>query len=263
MIYFAEGCLWVLRFMAGACLFSFLNVVIDRLPRGESVVKGRSHCMSCGHVLSAGELFPIFSFLALRGRCKSCGEKIPCRSLIIECLGGAAFVCCGVFYGTGAAGLLSLRALVIFVYLAVLMAVAVIDWDTQTIYDRFHIVILLLGAAAVWLFPAHGIIDHLIGAVCVSLPMFLLALVIPGAFGGGDVKLMAASGFLLGTKAIICAMFLGLLFGGVYCIALLAAKKIARKDQFAFGPFLAAGLTVAAFFGDGLVDGYLKLFFNV
>lgn len=262
MIYFVEGCLWFLRFMAGACLFSFLNVVIDRLPRGESVVKGRSHCMSCGHVLSAGELFPIFSFLALRGRCKSCGEKIPRRSLIIECLGGAAFVCCGVFYGTGAAGLISLRGLVIFAYLAVLMIIAVIDWDTQTIYDRFHLCILFLGLMALWCFPAHGLIDRLIGTVCVSLPMFLLALIISGAFGGGDIKLMAVSGFLLGTKAIICAMFFGLLFGGIYCVALLAAKKIKRKDQFAFGPFLAAGLTVAVFFGDWLVDGYLHLFFN-
>ena len=112
--------------------------------------------------------------------------------------------------------------------------VARIDWDTQIIYDRFHILILLLGVAALWLFPEHGMVDRLIGAVIISVPMLLLALIIPGAFGGGDIKLMAASGFFLG-------------------------KKLEKKDHFAFGPFLAFGLALAVFFGDQIVNWYLSL----
>lgn len=261
MILFLEMMLWVFRFAIGACIFSFLNVVIYRLPLGESVVRGRSHCTSCGHVLTAKELIPIFSFLFLRGRCANCGERISCRYLMVESTGGAAFVCCGAFYGIGQSGVISLRGLLVFAFLAVLMVIAMIDYDTQTIYDRFHVMIFFLGVAAIWLFPEHGLVSKGIGALIISVPMLILALVIPGAFGGGDIKLMAACGWLLGVKSILCAMFIGLLAGGLYCTILLAGKKIGRKEHFAFGPWLAIGLSVAAFFGDILADGYLSVFF--
>ena len=119
--------------------------------------------------------------------------------------------------------------------------------------------ILLLGVAALWLFPEHGMVDRLIGAVIISVPMLLLALIIPGAFGGGDIKLMAASGFFLGTGPVVCAMFFGLLTGGGYGAAMLLGKKLEKKDHFAFGPFLAFGLALAVFFGDQIVNWYLSL----
>ena len=90
--------------------------------------------------------------------------------------------------------------------------------------------------------------------------MLILALLIPGAFGGGDIKLMAASGLFLGTASIVCAMFFGLLTGGAYGSIMLKSGKLERKDQFAFGPFLAVGLTVAAFYGDQIVSWYLRFF---
>lgn len=261
MIRLLEMMLWVLRFMIGACIFSFLNVVIYRVPRGESVVSGRSHCTSCGHVLTAWELVPVFSYLFLRGRCARCRERISVRDLIVECTGGAAFVCCAAFYHIGRTGVISLRGLLVFAFLSVLMIVALIDYDTQTIYDWCHVIIFLLGAAALLLFPEHGLADRAAGMFIISVPMLLLALCIPGAFGGGDIKLMAASGWLLGVKAVVCAMFLGLFAGGTYCVFLLARGKIGRKDHFAFGPWLAFGLAVAVFCGDALVDAYLKLCF--
>ena len=176
-----------------------------------------------------------------------------------ECLGGLAFLCCCAWFGYGEAGLLSLRGLLAFAYLAILMAVAGIDWDTRIIYDRFHIAIMVLGAAALWLFPEHGFFDRLIGAAAVSLPMLVLTLCVEGAFGGGDIKLMAASGFLLGWKAIIAAMFLGLISGGLYCVWMLAKGRLSRKDRFAFGPFLAAGLAASFFFGDAAAQWYLSI----
>ena len=136
--------------------------------------------------------------------------------------------------------------------------IALIDWDTQLIYDRFHVMILLLGIGSIWLFPEHGIVNRLIGALIISVPMLVLALIIPGAFGGGDIKLMAASGLLLGTAATVCAMFFGLLTGGAYGAWMLKSGKLDKKDHFAFGPFLALGLAVAALWGDRIVAWYLR-----
>lgn len=254
-----EGILWGFRFILGACIFSFLNVVIYRLPRGESVVRGRSHCPDCGRVLTARELIPCVSYLIQGRKCLGCGGRISGRYFLVEALGGGLFVLCGLCYGCGEWGLLSLRAVVVFAYLAVLTVVALIDLDTRTIYDRFQIMILLLGVLALWLFPEHGLVDRLIGAAVIALPMVGLALLIEGAFGGGDIKLMAVSGFLLGWRAVVCAMFLGLVTAGGYCVVMLLRKKVERKDQVAFGPFLAFGLGTAAFVGDRLAGWYLSI----
>ena len=164
-----------------------------------------------------------------------------------------------ICYGCGNSGIISSRGAVIFVYLGILLAVSLIDWDTQMIYDRFHILILLLGIAALWLFPEHGIRDRIIGASVISIPMLLLSLAIPGAFGGGDMKLMAASGFFLGRAGIVCAMFFGLLTGGGYGAVMLAKKRLKGNDHFAFGPFLAFGLALSVFFGERIVSWYVSL----
>lgn len=258
MLYILEGILYVIRFFFGAAIFSFLEVVIDRLPREESVVKGRSHCTSCGRELTAGELIPCVSFLVLRGKCKGCGAKIPARDFWTELAGGAAFIGCGLLYGCGSSEIISLRGAVIFTYLGILLIVALIDWDTQIIYDRFHILILILAVISFVLFPEHGLADRLIGAVVISVPMLVLTLVIPGAFGGGDIKLMAVCGLFLGTAPIVCSMFFGIVTGGLYAAVMLKSGKLGKKDQFAFGPFLALGLAVAALWGDQIVAWYLK-----
>lgn len=95
----------------------------------------------------------------------------------------------------------------------------------------------------------HGPVDRLIGALVIAVPMLLLTLLIPGAFGGGDIKLMAVSGWFLGCAPVICAMFFGILTGGTYAGVMLATKKLGGKDHFAFGPFLAAGLMIGAVWG--------------
>ena len=257
LITLLQALLYILRFSFGACIFSFLNVVIYRLPTGESITRGRSHCPGCNRTLTPIELIPCLSYLLQNRRCRGCKMKISGRYFAVECFGGAAFLYCGAFFGYGEWGILSLRALLAFTYLGVLTVIAFIDWDTRIIYDRFHIIIILLGIAAVWLSPEHTLPDRLIGAVIVSLPMLGLALAIAGAFGGGDIKLMAASGWLLGWRAMIPAIFLGLITGGCYCIWMLARKKMTRKDHFAFGPFLALGLGAAFFYGDEILRWYL------
>ena len=245
--------LWLIRFLMGACVFSFLGVVAYRLPRGESFVKGRSYCPACGHTLSAVELVPVFSWLFLRGRCRHCGAKIGVQYLAVDALGGLAACLSAYCFGDSA------RALLAFAFCGVLLVVALMDIETLEILDRMHVIILALAVLSVFLFPETTLKNRLLGAVIVSIPMLLIALFVPGGFGGGDIKLMAASGLLLGAQGTVVAAFFGILTGGLYGVYLLATKKAKRGTQFAFGPFLCAGLTLAVFFGRALTGWYLGL----
>lgn len=258
MIYILKELLWALRFFTGACIFSFFYVVACRLPKGgRAAVHGRSPCDRCGRTPAVPEVIPIVGYIFQQGKCKGCGTAIPAGCFRAEVCGGAAFVGCGLCLGCGSTGLLSLRGAIMFCYLGILLMISLTDRETQIIYDRFHILILLLGILAVGSFPEHGLSDRLLGFFIIALPMLILAFFIPGAFGGGDIKLMAASGWLLGTRAIVCAMFFGLMAGGFYGFWMLKAGKLGRKDRFALGPFLAFGLTLAVFWGDLIVQWYL------
>ena len=230
-----ECLLGLIRFLLGAALFSFMNVVAWRLPRNMDPLKGRSICPRCGRTLDAPDLVPVFSWLFLRGRCRHCGAPIPARYLLVEVLGGVLALGCTRQYGAALAlpdGLFGMSW-------AALLALAV------------------CGVAGTALSPA-GWRGHIIGAVCVSVPMFLLCLAIDGAFGGGDIKLMAAAGLFLGWQNTLLAMFFGILGGGVYGMYLLAAKKADKKDHFAFGPFLCAGIVLAMLFGEPVLGWYCQ-----
>lgn len=142
-------------------------------------------------------------------------------------------------------------------YIIILLLAARTDYHTRMIYDKIHISILLLSIAQMILIPEYRIIDRLIGAMIIAGPMLILTIMIPGAFGGGDIKLMAVSGFFLGIKSIVCAMVLGIVAGSIYGIVMLGSRKISKKDCFAFGPFLAVGLIIATFAGNQIVSWYL------
>lgn len=255
-----ECLLDLIRFLLGAALFSFMNVVAWRLPRGMDPLQGRSHCPQCGHTLGAPDLVPVFSWLLLRGRCRHCGARIPVRYFLVEVLGGVLALGCTRRFGTALSltqGLfgMSWAALTALAVCGILLSVALIDAETQLIPDRLNLALAVCGVLGTLLSPA-GWLPHLIGAVCVSVPMLLLCLAIDGAFGGGDIKLMAAAGLFLGWQNTLLAMFLGILGGGLYGIWLLAAKKADKKDHFAFGPFLCAGIVIAMLLGEPILQWY-------
>ena len=250
MLYLLSALPWALCFLLGACFFSFLNVVVWRLPRREPVVRGRSHCPVCGRTLRFWELVPCLSFLALGGRCRSCGAGIPIRDFGVECLGGAAAVGCILRFG------LSPRAFLSFGVLWLLTAVALMDYDTMEIYDRFHAGLILCALLSLPLFPEVSLAGRAIGCLCVSLPMLALALAVPGGFGGGDIKLMFALGLLLGWKNTLLAAFLAILSGGCYAAVLLLRGRAGRKSQFAFGPFLCLGGAAALLYGGEILAWY-------
>lgn len=210
-----EIILWIIRFFFGAGIFSFLHIVIDKLTYGKSAICAKS--------------------------------KRIARYFLVELTGGVSMTGCAIVYGCGKMGVISLRGAVFFIYLGILFVIALVDWHIQMIYDRFHIMILILAVLDFILYPEMGIATKLTGMGIISVPMLVLALAIPGAFGGGDIKLMSVSGLLIGGASMICAMCIGIITGGAYVTLMLVRKRLNKTDQFAFGPFLAFGLATAIF----------------
>ncbi|MDD3796686.1 MAG: prepilin peptidase [Lachnospiraceae bacterium] len=244
--------LYLYVFIIGSCIFSYLNVLIYRVPRRIDFVKGRSFCPTCHHELRAKDLVPLFSWLFLRRRCRYCGEPISSRYFWVELLGGGMGCLSLARFG------LSWQMMVGFAFFAICAIISLVDWDTMEIPNGFVIAMLVVALVSIPVFPEISAAKRLIGLAVVSVPMLLLSLAIPGAFGGGDIKLMAAAGLLLGWKLTLVSMFLAVLTGG-YGIYLLAGKKKGRKDHFAFGPFLCIGMTAALLWGQALLDWYLRL----
>lgn len=186
--------------------------------------------------------------------------KIPVYSIykriFIGIVGAIAFGT--AWYGYG----LSIQLFLVIALDVLLLIITFVDLDAQIIPPKYNVCILLLGVIAIWLFPEVTFMQRVIGFFCISIPMQLVVMAVPGGFGGGDIKLMAAAGFLLGWKANVAAFFIGLILGGGYGIFALITKKRGRKEHFAFGPCLCIGIAIAMYcdFGSELLDLYLSSF---
>ncbi len=260
--------LGIFLFFLGSSVFSFLNVVIFRVPRKEEFIKTRSHCPGCGRTLTPLELIPVVSYICLGGKCRTCGSKIGLRDVLVELLGSGLCILSFWYYFQApveslAAGLLGdfygrfLAALTAFAFFSVLTVITFIDIDTMEILPGTVIAVAVLAVISYFTMPPVSILSRIIGALCVSLPMFLLTLVINGAFGGGDIKLMAAAGLFLGWKTTLVSTLLAFVFGALWAVWLLLSKKKGRKDHFAFGPFLCMGMAVGLLYGDAVIQWYL------
>lgn len=152
-----------------------------------------------------------------------------------------------------------LYSITLFAFFCILITISVIDWKTMEIPPTLNLAIFLLGIVSIFTMGEVGIFNRILGFFAVSLPLYLIVLVIPEGFGGGDIKLMAAAGFFMGWKTTLLSFMIALLLGGLYGAVLLILRKKGRKDHFAFGPFLCFGMICAIFFGKALVDWYLGL----
>lgn len=216
-----------LAFILGAVIGSFLNVVIIRVPRKESIIgnnDGGSHCMTCNHKLGFFDLFPIFSYIFLGGKCRYCKTRISPRYWIVELTTAIMFTLAVIALG------ISYKLLFAFVLISALVVASGIDVDRMEIPYGSSLVIAILGVAATVIsvftndMPWY---DHLIGAVVIAVPFAVLALF--GAMGGGDVQLMAAAGLLLGWD-IVPAAAIGIVLGGIGgSISLLSVPKGTKK----------------------------------
>ena len=257
----------------GAVLASFLNVCIDRLPAGESLLFPPSHCSSCGHRLAARDLVPIFSFLALRGRCRYCGVKLPNRLLWVEVVTAALFGFLFWKYGL-TAGL----ALALF-YAAVFVVLTVIDLEHYLILNRIvypaTAIVLVVSiflpparfidsggtdfSGAIASLPQAGILQALIGGA-IGVALFALIIIVSrGGMGWGDAKMAGLVGAMTGYLVPL-AILLAVVIGGLLAIGLLILRLKKRKEGIPFGPFLALGGMITVLWGASIADWYLGRF---
>lgn len=236
---------------AGLCVGSFCNVLMLRIPRGEEFVRTPSHCMQCGRRLRWYELVPVVSYLVQGGKCRGCGVKLSRQYPIVEAANAA-------LWGF-ALWRFAPDAVTVALYCAMsslLLVLAVIDARTFELPNGLNLALAALGVVRVAT-DAEGWLGYAVGAVCVSLPFFLIWLATKGAgIGLGDAKLMAACGLLLGWKKALLAMLVGCVLGSVIH---LARMRGGASRRLAFGPYLAAGVWLSAMFGDGVIRWYLGL----
>jgi prepilin signal peptidase PulO-like enzyme (type II secretory pathway) len=239
-------------FVPGLAIGSFLNVVAARVPLKRSIVSPGSACMSCGHELSWYENIPVFSWVALRGRCKGCGERIGVVYPAVELVTALLIAAC--FFAFGWSG----TAFVASFYCAVLVTVSATDLSHRIVPN-----VVVVPAAAIVLVAMtvlHPSAEWALGAFGASFFLFLAALAYPKGMGMGDVKLALLLGAMLG-RTVPIALMVGMLAALVPSFVLFARHgSAARKMGIPFAPFLALGGVVALFWGDELLDAYLSSF---
>jgi leader peptidase (prepilin peptidase)/N-methyltransferase len=245
--------------LLGLLVGSFLNVVIWRVPRGESIVRPPSHCPGCQVQVRTRDNVPVVSWLLLKGRCRDCAEPISSRYPLVELGTAAVFVVMGLRIGPHA-------DLPAFLYLgAIGVALALIDLDVKRlpnaiVLPSYPVAAGLLGLAALVQQDAGAFVRALLGMVALFGLYFLLVFIYPAGMGLGDVKLAGVLGLYLGWLGwgqVITGGFLGFLFGGVVGIGLMMMRRAGRKSQIPFGPFMLAGALVAIVAGGALADLYL------
>ncbi len=240
---------YIMVFVFGITIGSFVNVLVCRIPRRENVVTTRSHCEDCGYQLQWYDLIPLFSYIFLGGKCRKCKKPISIQHFLVEVLNGVLYLI--VFWRFG----LSMECLLFCLLCSALLALSMIDFKTYEIPVGFQYFIGALGIVRV-ISDYTNWQDYVIGFFAVSVVLAILYYVSKGtAIGGGDVKLMAVCGLLLGWKLILLAFFVGCILGSV--IHLIRMRVSGEKHILAMGPYLSAGVMLAALWGERFLNWYL------
>jgi len=240
--------------LLGALIGSFLNVVIHRVPLGESLVSPGSHCPSCGAAVRTRDNLPVLSWLLLRGRCRDCGAPISPRYPIVEAITAAAFA--GVVLARGFDDDLWLE----LPFVACLIALAGIDLDHKLLPNKIVYPMAVYGVVASALVDSGDLVEHLAAGAGAFVFLLLAVLAYPAGMGMGDVKLGGAMGVYLGLS-IVPAMLVAFLTGTIFGLAIIAREGAqARKKAVPFGIFLAIGGLVGVLAGPELIDAYKSTF---
>ena len=246
----------VIALCFGAVMGSFLNCAAWRIVHGESFLKGRSHCPSCGHTLGAAELIPVLSWVLQRGRCKACGEKISVQYPLTELVMAILTAACLLRFD------LTVLCLRNYVFLCCLFLLTLTDLEDMLIPDGCHIL-----SAAAWLVTLpflpevrQGVAGYLLAAVIYGGGLLAISLVMDRvlgreSMGGGDIKLFAVVGLYLGLVGTLFTMLLACVLGLVFH----RIRAAGEKREFPFGPSIAVSAAVMLLFGEPLVRWYLGL----
>lgn len=250
----------LLAAVAGLAAGSFLNVVIHRVPQKESVMRPRSRCPACGTQLANRDNIPVVSWLVLRGRCRTCSAPISARYPLVELATAVLFAAVAIRFSGHPEAIPAFS-----LFAASLLAVSVIDLELYIIPNRIVYPTLFAGApllalAAVVGHDGDAIRRAAIGGAGAWLALLVLHLISPRGMGFGDVRLSAVIGMFLGWIGlghVPLGLFLGFLLATLVSLPLLLLRRKGRKDPVPFGPFLAAGATLAMFFGSPIIDAYM------
>lgn len=245
-------------FVIGAVVGSFLNVCIYRLPLEQSVVSPGSRCMGCGTAIRWYDNIPIFSWLLLRGRCRSCSTPFSIRYPLVELLTGLLALLLFLKFGlTPALGIM-------FLFSCALVVITFIDFDHQIIPDEISLPGIVVGFLCSFFLPGHDWLSSLLGIVA---GWGSLALVFYGylwltgreGMGGGDAKLLAMMGAFLGLQSVPFIIFASSLVGTVAGLSIMAIQRKDRHLAIPFGPYLALGAFLYIFVGPQLIQWYLQI----
>lgn len=243
--------IYIIILAFGLVIGSFLNVCIYRIPKHETIVTEPSHCMQCGYQLHWYDLVPVASWLALRGKCRNCKARISVQYPFVESANGIAYVV--IFFVNG----FNVQSILYCLLSSALIVLSVIDERTQEIPFGINVFIFVLGVVQVSIDHSNWS-DYVIGFLAVSVVLEIILLASGGrAIGGGDVKLMAAAGLLLGWQQIVLAFFLGCIIGSVIHIARM--KVAGAERMLAMGPYLSVGILISALWGEQMIWGYISL----
>lgn len=242
----------IIVFLYGIVIGSFLNVCIYRIPKKENIAIVRSHCMKCNHQLQWYDNIPLFSWLILlRGKCRYCKTPISPQYPIIEASNGILWLLVFIVNGW------NIDSLLYCLLASALLTLSVIDFRTYEIPVGINYFILALGLIMT-VYHYTDWLSHVIGFFAVSIPLYIIIIVTDGrGIGGGDMKLMAVAGLLIGWKLVVLAFALGCIIGAPIHII---RMKIANADRvLAMGPYLSIGIFISVLWGNQMIDWYLRL----
>lgn len=255
--------MFVIVFIFGLVVGSFLNVVIWRLRAKESILVGRSHCPRCRHILGPAELVPLASFIFQKGRCRHCKQKISWQYPLVELVTAILFLIAYLPYDLRFTDYNFFLLGRTWFVIAVMIVIFVYDLKYYLILDKIiypaAIVVLLtipfVPAAWNW----RGVADALFAAAIGGGFFFLQYLISHGKWiGGGDVKMGALMGLILGVAGLLVALFFAYVIGAIFGLILVAVKKKTMKSQIPFGTFLAVGTMISLFWVEPILKWYLN-----
>jgi leader peptidase (prepilin peptidase) / N-methyltransferase len=253
--------------LLGICVGSFLNVLADRFPRGESVIKGRSHCEKCRTTLRWHDLIPLLSFISLKGKCRYCRTSLSWYYPIVELITGILFVAAFLFISLNFKFLIFnfysvfnfqfLIALIYYLFIvSCLIVVIFADLKYRIIPDKIVFPAIII--SVLYLFIIHNslFLNHLLSGFGACLFFLLLFVITKGkGMGFGDVKFAFLMGLILGFPKIIVGLYIAFLTGAVVgCILIIWRKRKLRGSSIPFGPFLVLGALLAMFWGESILQ---------
>lgn len=240
----------------GFCIGSFLNVCIYRIPREESISFPTSHCTRCRYELKAKDLVPILSYVFLRGKCRSCKEKISIKYPLVEIVNALLYVVIYLNYGLG------IEFFKFSLFASLMIVIGFIDFETKYVFNStviFGIASGIIFLIFEWIITKNFPLTNIVGTA-IGVSVMWAIVVLTGEMGEGDIDIALICGLFLGIKGIIVTIFLATISGGLVGGIILLLKLKGRKDEIAFGPYLSIGGIIASIYASELISYYFGLF---